>query len=131
MGRRIPDQSGSSEHPKTLQVPSWETEGQVYRGTTLPSPRDSKRHWTGYQDVWERAISAAGLPGRRVYDLRSTFATRALELYPHNIAVARMLRHKTPVILDTYAKATDASGPLIVHRLNEFRSASYTRAIAN
>jgi integrase len=96
--------------------------GANYSRYVFPAPRDSKRHWTVYQDAWERAVKEAGLQGRRVYDLRSTFATRWLEQYPHNIAVAKHLGHKTPVILGTYAKTPDSSAPLIISRLNDARA---------
>jgi integrase len=89
----------------------------------FPAPLNPKRHWTVYQDAWERATEAAGLTDRRTYDLRSTFATRALEQYPHSIAVSKLLGHKTAVVLGAYAKAPDSSAPLIVNRLNESRAA--------
>lgn len=93
-----------------------------YSPFVFPAPLNPKRHWTVYQDAWERAVKKARLEGRRVYDLRSTFATRALEQYPHNIAVANLLGHKTPVILGTYAKTPDGSAPVIVEGLNDARA---------
>jgi integrase len=96
--------------------------GSNYSNYVFPAPLNPKRHWTVYQDAWERATKAANLRNRRVYDLRSTFATRALESYPHNIAVAKLLGHKTPLVLPAYAKAPDGSASLIVDRLNRSRA---------
>ena len=75
--------------------------GRDYSPYVFPSPRDSQKHWSAYQDSWEQAIKKANLPGRRAYDLRSTFATRAHAACPNNLAVSRLMGHSSPAILST------------------------------
>jgi integrase len=89
----------------------------------FPSPRNTNRHWTVYQDQWETAIAASGLSGRRVYDLRSTFATRASRVYPNDRAVAKLLGHSSPAILKSYAKPLEETDILIVKGLEDRRAA--------
>ena len=89
----------------------------------FPSPRDSQKHWSVYQDSWERAIKKANLPGRRAYDLRSTFATRAHAACPNNLAVSRLMGHSSPAILSTYAKACETVDYEVIAKMDALRVA--------
>jgi integrase len=97
--------------------------GADYSAFVFPSPRGPGKHWKRYQESWVRAIAKAGLSGRRVYDLRSTFATWAHAVYPNNLAIARLLGHSSPAILPTYAKSCESVDYEVIDRMESFREA--------
>lgn len=84
----------------------------------FPSPRDSSAHWSGYQVPWKTAARLAGLGDRRIYDLRSTFATRANAAHATELTVAQLLGHSSIAILPTYAKALDDNMRSVILQLN-------------
>src|SRR5580698_9583032 len=51
--------------------------GSDFSRYVFPSTRISEMHITDYKGAWRRAAEEAGLKDRRIYDLRSTFASRA------------------------------------------------------
>jgi len=67
----------------------------------FPSPRDSSFHFQDYKTAWRTAAKKAGLADRRVYDLRSTFASRANVCHATGMTVAHLLGHASTQILPT------------------------------
>ena len=106
----------------TAELKSWKALcGADYSPYVFPSPRCSQHHWSRYQESWVRAIKGANLLGRRMYDLRSTFATWAHAGYPNNLAIARLLGHSTPAILPTYAKSCESIDYEVIYRMESLR----------
>jgi integrase len=96
--------------------------GPAYSDFVFPSQRDPKVYWTGYQKPWTRAVKKAGLGDRRVYDLRSTFATRANAAHATELTLAHLLGHSSTAILPTYAKAIDENTRAVITRLDAQRA---------
>lgn len=75
----------------------------VREDALLPAPRG------GYLDInnwrrreWSPALSAAGLPARRIYDLRHTYASFALDAGLSIFELARFMGTSVRVIDRTY-----------------------------
>lgn len=103
--------------------------GPGYSEYLFPSPRNPKKHWTGYQKPWKEAISSAGLGDRRVYDLRATFATRANAARATELTVAHLLGHSSIAILPTYAKALDENTRAVIAELDARRTYVHTKLV--
>ncbi len=96
--------------------------GREYSEYVFPSPRNPRAYWTGYQNPWKAAVKAATLGDRRIYDLRSTFATRANAAHATELTVAQLLGHASIAILPTYAKALDENMRAVIVELDAQRS---------
>jgi len=96
--------------------------GPEYSQYVFPSPRNRQAYWTGYQKPWKEAVKAARLEDRRVYDLRSTFATRANAARATELTLAHLLGHSSTAILPTYAKALDENMRAVITRLDSQRA---------
>ena len=68
--------------------------------------------------TWARALKAAKLEWRPIYDLRATFASRLSGLGTADNQVARMLGHSSPSIVSTYAKVTDEYRHAAIQKLD-------------
>src|SRR5579862_1375092 len=100
------------------QLQSWRNFlGPEYSDYVFPSPRNPRAHWTGYQNPWKEAVKAASLGDRRVYDLRSTFATRANAARANALTLAQLLGHASTSILPTYVKALDENTRAVIDML--------------
>jgi integrase len=96
--------------------------GQGYSKFVFPAMRTPNEHWSCYQDAWNRATAKVGLIDRRVYDLRSTFATRVnAAAHVTDLTLAHLLGHASTGILPTYAKAIDENTRSTMSRLNSLR----------
>jgi integrase len=84
----------------------------------FPSPRKNTSHMVDYKQPWQNAIRAAGLEGRRIYDSRSTFASRANGCRASNLTVAHLLGHASTQILPTYVKPLDENTRAIIAALD-------------
>lgn len=91
----------------------------------FPSPRNPRAYWTGYQLPWKDAVSHAGLGDRRVYDLRSTFASRANATRANTLTLAQLLGHANTSILPTYVKQLDENTRAVIHALDELRDINF------
>ena len=105
------------------QLQSWQNLVGENSDYLFPSPRNPGAHWTGYQNPWKRAVKAAVLGDRRVYDLRSTFATRANAARATEQTLAHLLGHASTTILPTYAKAMDENTRSAMAGLDQLRQA--------
>ena len=68
--------------------------------------------------TWARALKAAELCWRPIYDLRATFASRLSGLGTADNQVAGMLGHSSPSIVSTYAKVTDEYRHAAIQKLD-------------
>ncbi len=95
----------------------------------FPSLRDPSRHWTYYQDAWEAAIKAAGLSGRRVHDLRATFASRANAYQASGLTVAHLLGYSSTQVLPSYVKPLDENTKTVIMALDAARVSRPARRV--
>lgn len=98
--------------------------GPTYSEFVFPSPRNPASHFVDYKRAWKNAAAAAGLPDRRIYDCRASFATRInSHCHASALSVAQLLGHASTSILPTYVKPLDANTREIIQSLDHARSA--------
>ena len=78
-------------------------------------------HITDYKSAWQKAAAKASLTDRRIYDLRSTFASRANGCRASGMTVAHLLGHASTQILSTYVKPIDENTKVIMEALDAAR----------
>ena len=78
-------------------------------------------HTTDYKKAWHKAATGAGLKSR-IYDLRSTFASRANSCKASGLTVAHLLGHASTQILPTYVKPLDENTRVLIEALDYARS---------
>jgi integrase len=88
----------------------------------FPSSRLPKMHLTDYKKAWHKAATEAGLKNSRMYDLRSTFASRANGCKASGLTVAHLLGHASTQILPTYVKPLDENTRALIEALDSARS---------
>ena len=93
----------------------------------FPSPRNPAVHVQDYKGPWNRAAKSVGLVGRRIYDLRSTFASRANACRASALTVAHLLGHASTQILPTYVKPLDENTKAVIEALDVARMSSTAR----
>jgi DNA invertase Pin-like site-specific DNA recombinase len=69
-----------------------------------------------------KAATKAGLKNSRMYDLRSTFASRANGCKASGLTVAHLLGHSSTQILPTYVKPLDENTRVLIEALDSARS---------
>jgi integrase len=89
----------------------------------FPSPRNPAVHFVDYKTAWRTAAKKAGLSDRRIYDLRSTFASRANQCRATGLTVAHLLGHANTQILPTYVRPLDENTKAVIDALDVARSA--------
>jgi integrase len=67
--------------------------GPDFSPYVFPSPRIPGMHVVDYKTAWQKAGARADLKDRRIYDLRSTFASRANGCRASGLTVAHLLGH--------------------------------------
>jgi integrase len=87
----------------------------------FPSPRIPGTHIRDYKKAWQTAIRKAGLKGRRAYDTRATFASRANSCKASGLTVAHLLGHASTQILPTYVKPLDDNTKAVIEALDAAR----------
>ena len=102
--------------------------GPDFSPYVFPSPRIAGVHITDYKGAWRRAATKACLQDRRIYDLRSTFASRANGCRASGMTVAHLLGHASTQILPTYVKPIDENTKAIMEALDAARDAQEARA---
>ncbi len=70
----------------------------------FPSSRNPKGYQTNFKKTWERALRKAGLPYFRLYDLRSTHATRLSAGGVADEWVTQMLRQTDAKVFKKYSQ---------------------------
>ena len=114
------------------QLQAWKTLlGPEHSEYVFPPPRKRNAFWTGYELPWKAAVKAAGLGDRRVYDLLSTFATRANAAQATSLTLAHLLGHSSTAILPTYAKALDENTRAVIDKLDEIRANEKSSLLIN
>jgi integrase len=99
------------------------TLGSDFSRYVFPSMRISGMHITDYKSAWRKAAEKAGLKDRRIYDLRSTFASRANGCRASGLTVAQLLGQANTQILPTYVKPIDENTRAVVAALDVARNA--------
>ena len=85
----------------------------------FPSPRGKHLDLENWRRRdWRPALDAAGIPSRRIYDLRHTFATHALAAGLSIFEVARFMGTSVRVIDSTYGHLAHGSEQLARERLD-------------
>ena len=93
----------------------------------FPSPRNTSTHIADYKKAWQKAAREAGLPDRRIYDTRSTFASRANACKATMSTIAQLLGHATNTqILPTYVKPLDENTKAVIEAVDAARTAKCT-----
>lgn len=96
--------------------------GPEFSPYVFPSSRIPKAHMTDYKKAWHKAAREAGLKTcRRIYDLRSTFASRANSCKASGLTVAHLLGHASTQILPTYVKPLDENTRVLIEALDSAR----------
>jgi len=75
----------------------------------------------GLQTAWRTAAKKAGLADRRIYDLRSTFASRANVCHATGLTVAHLLGHANTQILPTYVRLLDENTRALINAMDTAR----------
>jgi integrase len=101
--------------------------GSEFSPYVFPSPRIPGMHITDYKNAWQKAAAKAGLKDRRIYDLRSTFASRANGCRASGMTVAHLLGHASTQILPTCVKPIDENTKAIIEALDAVRNSQIGR----
>ncbi len=98
---------------------SWrELFGPAFSPFIFPSPRNPSVHFVDYKTAWRTAAKKAGLADRRIYDLRSTFASRANVCHATGLTVAHLLGHANTQILPTYVRPFDENSRAVIEAMD-------------
>jgi len=95
--------------------------GPEFSSYVFPSSRIPKAHITDYKKAWHKAAREAGLKNCRIYDLRSTFASRANGCKASGLTIAHLLGHEGTQILPTYVKPLDENTRVLIGALDSAR----------
>ena len=95
--------------------------GPEFSRFVFPSPRNPAVHFVDYKTAWRTAARKAGLADRRVYDLRSTFASRANMCHATGLTVAHLLGHAGTQILPTYVRPFDENTKALIEAMDVAR----------
>jgi integrase len=97
--------------------------GPGFSQYVFPSPRIQSTHLTDYKTAWRKVAREAGLPDRRIYDLRASFASRANACRASGLTIAQLLGHANNTqILPTYVKALDENTKAVIQALDAARA---------
>lgn len=97
----------------------------------FPSRRNPHVHFVDYKTAWRTAAKKAGLADRRIYDLRSTFASRANMCHATALTVAHLLGHASTQILPTYVRPLDENTRALIEALDVARKKQPTVPTVN
>jgi integrase len=81
--------------------------GPEFSEYVFANPQHPKTHLRHVRRAWSDALKAVGLEYFWLYDLRHTFASRAIQAGVPPLFVAQIMGHSSLRILQTYAKASD------------------------
>jgi integrase len=114
-----------TKHCRNTLIQWREFLGSDFSPFLFPSPRKPNNPLFDYKKAWQKAKDA-GLPDRRIYDLRSTFASRANACRASGLTIAQLLGHATSTqILPTYVKPLDENTKAVIDALDAARSTRY------
>jgi len=112
-----------TKHCKEVLLSWRRTTGPEFSPYVFPSPRSAGTHISDYKATWRVAIKKADLSGRRIYDLRATFASRANSCKASALTVAHLLGHASTQILPTYVKPLHENTKAVIEALDIARRA--------
>jgi len=95
--------------------------GPEFSPFVFPSPRNPAVHFVDYKTAWRTAAKKAGLADRRIYDLRSTFATRANVCNATGLTLAQLLGQASTRILPTYVRPIDENTRALIEAIGNAR----------
>ena len=110
-----------TNHCREALVHWRELHGPEFSLFVFPSPRDPAVHFVDYKTAWRTAARKAGLADRRIYDLRSTFASRANVCHATGLTVAHLLGHASTQILPTYVRPFDDNTKALIEAMDSAR----------
>jgi integrase len=117
-----------TRHARNTLIQWREFLGPDFSEYVFPSPKISSTHISDYKKAWQKAAREAGLPDRRIYDLRATFASRANACRASGLTIVQLLGHTTNTqILPTYVKPLDENTKAVIEALDAARNAQTTR----
>ena len=118
-----------TKHCRNTLVQWRELLGTNFSPFVFPSPRIPDRPLFDYKKAWQKAAKEAGLPDRRLYDLRASFATRANACHASGLTIAQLLGHATSTqILPTYVKPLDENTKAVINALDAARTSQSSKA---
>jgi integrase len=87
----------------------------------FPGPRGAHVNLRNFRRrEWHPALEAAGVPSRRIYDLRSTFASQALAAGVSVFELARIMGTSVRMIEPHYGTLLQGSGDAIRGKLDAY-----------
>jgi integrase len=89
-------------------------------------PSDPSKHLQAVRKTWARALKTTGVAPRRIYDLRSTFATRLNAAGVPQVFIDQLMGHAGG-LAQTYAKANEEYRRSAIDKLEEFIVAGATK----
>jgi integrase len=103
----------------------WKTlTGPAFSVWVFPNMKVPAKHVESVKTSWKTALRKAGIPYRRIYDLRHVFATRLAGAGTPDTILAGMLGHSSTNLVRTYARMTDEIRLAAIKRLEAVRTAS-------
>jgi len=103
--------------------------GPGFSDYVFPSPRIPSTHVSDYKKGWQKAAREAGIPDRRIYDLRASFASRANACHASGLTIAQLLGHANSTqILPTYVKPLDENTRAVIDALDAARTSQSGRS---
>ncbi len=85
----------------------------------FPYPLDQSKHLQQVPKTWARALKDAKVEPRRIYDLRSTFATRLNEIGIPQVFVDQLMGHSGG-LAQMYSKASQEIRRAVIEKLEAF-----------
>ena len=112
-----------TKHCRNALIQWREFLGPGFSEYVFPSPRIPFTHVSDYKKAWQKAAHEAGLPDRRAYDLRASFASRANACHASGLTIAQLLGHANSTqILPTYVKSLDENTRAVIEALDAART---------
>jgi integrase len=99
-----------TEHSSMILRKWMRVTGPEFSPYVFANPRNPATYLKSVRKTWARALKAANLEWRPIYDLRATFASRLSAEGAPDALVAEMLGHSSPSIVGTYVKVLDEAG---------------------
>src|SRR5882672_5542391 len=116
-----------TKHCRNTLIQWREFLGPGFSQYVFPSPRIPSTHLSDYKTAWRKAARDAGIPDRRIYDLRASFASRANACRASGLTIAHLLGHaNTTQILPTYVKPLDENTKAVIDALDAARTSRPT-----
>jgi len=95
--------------------------GPDFSPYVFPSPRNANSHIADYKKPWRDATAKANVVGKRIYDLRATFASRANAVHATSLTLAHLLGHASTTVLPVYTEPIDENTKAIIEALDKAR----------